>query len=248
MSGVYADIEAADSHTLEMLMTRPHDDSRHARRGLPCRSRQDQPSTGERLRVEVRVVAGTFFGIVGYAGSSRLSESDPGCTIIGGEALSNPSELNVMDGCEILVLVDNVSDPLSTVPNGVTSEIPNLLRAGARELAGSCMCCAQWGLSLVLTVRTGDQQSMLLFDSGPEGYGIERNGARLGVDFGVIDAVVLSHGHFDHVGGMTTALRLIAHAKGATDTGACQRRDVRRPGDNSRRREPAAARQGSRAG
>jgi 7,8-dihydropterin-6-yl-methyl-4-(beta-D-ribofuranosyl)aminobenzene 5'-phosphate synthase len=125
-----------------------------------------------------------------------------------------PSQLKEIDGCEVLVLVDNVSDPLSTVPHGVTSEIPNLLRAGAKELAGSCMCCAQWGLSLVLTAKTGDQRSTLLFDSGPEGYGIERNGARLGVDFGTIDAVVLSHGHFDHVGGMTTALGLICRARG----------------------------------
>jgi 7,8-dihydropterin-6-yl-methyl-4-(beta-D-ribofuranosyl)aminobenzene 5'-phosphate synthase len=132
--------------------------------------------------------------------------------------MSQPPQLKEIDGCEALVLVDNVSDPLSTVPQGVTSEIPNLLRAGARELAGSCMCCAQWGLALVLTATIGDQRTTLLFDSGPEGYGLERNGARLGVDFGAIDAVVLSHGHFDHVGGMTTALALISRAKGRRPT------------------------------
>jgi 7,8-dihydropterin-6-yl-methyl-4-(beta-D-ribofuranosyl)aminobenzene 5'-phosphate synthase len=131
--------------------------------------------------------------------------------------MSQP-ELTEIDECEALVLVDNVSDPLSTVPQGVTSEIPNLLRAGAKELAGSCMCCAQWGLSLVLTASVGDRHATLLFDSGPEGYGIERNGARLGVAFETIDAVVLSHGHFDHVGGMTTALGLISRAKGGRPT------------------------------
>jgi 7,8-dihydropterin-6-yl-methyl-4-(beta-D-ribofuranosyl)aminobenzene 5'-phosphate synthase len=131
--------------------------------------------------------------------------------------MSQP-ELTEIDGCEALVLVDNVSDPLSTVPPGVTSEIPNLLRAGARELAGSCMCCAQWGLALVLTASIGDRRATLLFDSGPEGYGIERNGARLGVAFETIEAAVLSHGHFDHVGGMTAALEQISRAKGGRAT------------------------------
>ena len=83
---------------------------------------------------------------------------------ISGVAMSEPSQLKEIDACEVLVLVDNVSDPLSTVPQGVTWEIPNLLRAGATELAGSCMCCAQWGLSLVLTANTGDQRSTLLFE------------------------------------------------------------------------------------
>ena len=32
-------------------------------------------------------------------------------------------DLQEIDACEALVLVDNVSDPLSTVPPGVTSEI-----------------------------------------------------------------------------------------------------------------------------
>ena len=44
------------------------------------------------------------------------------------------------------------------------------------------------------------KDSGTLFDSGPEGYAVERNGTRLGIDFGRIEAVVLSHGHWDHAG------------------------------------------------
>jgi 7,8-dihydropterin-6-yl-methyl-4-(beta-D-ribofuranosyl)aminobenzene 5'-phosphate synthase len=116
------------------------------------------------------------------------------------------------------VLVDNVSDLLSTVPSHVTPEIPNVLKAGAEMLAGRCMCCAQWGLSLLVTTGIGDVSKTLLFDSGPEGYGVERNGERLGVQFGEIDAAVFSHGHWDHVGGMTTALGLIRAAKDGANT------------------------------
>jgi 7,8-dihydropterin-6-yl-methyl-4-(beta-D-ribofuranosyl)aminobenzene 5'-phosphate synthase len=43
---------------------------------------------------------------------------------------------------------------------------------------------------------------------------VERNGARLGVDFGAIASVVLSHGHWDHAGGLTTALALIRERNG----------------------------------
>jgi 7,8-dihydropterin-6-yl-methyl-4-(beta-D-ribofuranosyl)aminobenzene 5'-phosphate synthase len=116
--------------------------------------------------------------------------------------------------CEVLVLVDNVSDILSTVPDHVTPEVPNVFAAGAAELSGRCLCCAQWGLSLIITARLGEGSRSLLFDSGPEGYGVERNGDRLGVRFGDIDAAVFSHGHWDHVGGMLTALRLIGEANG----------------------------------
>ena len=36
------------------------------------------------------------------------------------------------------------------------------------------------------------------FDPGPVDCAAEHNGKRLGIDFGAIEAVVLSHGHWDH--------------------------------------------------
>jgi 7,8-dihydropterin-6-yl-methyl-4-(beta-D-ribofuranosyl)aminobenzene 5'-phosphate synthase len=126
--------------------------------------------------------------------------------------------LRPIEACEVLVLVDNVSDLLSTVPDHITPEVPNVVKAGAGMLAGRCMCCAQWGLSLIVTARDGQRSKTLLFDSGPEGHGVERNGDRLGVLFGEIDAAVFSHGHWDHVGGMTTALSLIRGEKGGAKT------------------------------
>lgn len=123
-------------------------------------------------------------------------------------------ELKPVDACEVLVLLDNVSDLLSTVPSSVTGEVSTTSAAGATELVGGRFCCAQWGLSLVISARAGTQARTLLFDSGPEGYGIERNGRCLGLSFGEIGAAVFSHGHWDHVGGMEAALRLITAANG----------------------------------
>jgi len=117
-----------------------------------------------------------------------------------------------IDRCEVMVLVDNVMDILSTAPSSVTGHIPNILKAGAKEISGKCLCCAHWGLSLVITVQHGISKHTLLFDSGPEGDTVDRNGSRLGLDFASIDAAMFSHGHWDHVGGMMTALKLIHEA------------------------------------
>ena len=127
-----------------------------------------------------------------------------------------PIDLRQVDYLEVQVLVDNVMDILSSVPDCVTSEIPNLINAGAKELGGSCLCCGAWGLSLVISTVVDGHRKRLLFDSGPEPYALERNAARLGFDFGAIDCAVISHGHFDHAGGMVKALELITSANGGT--------------------------------
>jgi 7,8-dihydropterin-6-yl-methyl-4-(beta-D-ribofuranosyl)aminobenzene 5'-phosphate synthase len=117
--------------------------------------------------------------------------------------------LRPVDELEIIVLVDNVTDNLSSVPENVGHEIQTLTGLGMKTWGGDCMCCAHHGLSLVVNVRTGEERRSLLFDAGPEGYTVERNGDRLGVDFGAIDAAMLSHGHWDHGGGLIAALKLM---------------------------------------
>lgn len=123
--------------------------------------------------------------------------------------------LNPVDRLDVQVLVDNVTDFLSTTPANVQGERVALLRAGLTEQAGEHYCCAHFGLSLVITVLANGTQHTVLFDAGPEGYVVERNGTRLGIDFGAIESVILSHGHWDHAGGLTTALeRIRAHNGG----------------------------------
>jgi 7,8-dihydropterin-6-yl-methyl-4-(beta-D-ribofuranosyl)aminobenzene 5'-phosphate synthase len=119
-----------------------------------------------------------------------------------------------LDALEALVLVDNVSDSLSTVPPGVVNEVPNLIQAGMTEGSGEARCCAHHGLSLVLAARGGDRTRYMMFDAGPEAYTVTRNGSRLGVPFKDIEAVALSHGHWDHGGGLVEAIRLIHEANG----------------------------------
>jgi 7,8-dihydropterin-6-yl-methyl-4-(beta-D-ribofuranosyl)aminobenzene 5'-phosphate synthase len=122
--------------------------------------------------------------------------------------------LRAVDQLEVLVLVDNVTDALSTVPAGVANETAALVQAGMTQMSGEAKCCAHHGLSLVLAARCGDETRCMLFDAGPEAYTVTRNGALLGVPFRDIEAMALSHGHWDHGGGLAEAVRLVFAANG----------------------------------
>ena len=61
---------------------------------------------------------------------------------------------------------------------------------------------AEHGLSMLLTIKTGNQLHRLLFDCGVSPTGMVENMRRLGVDPTEIEAIVCSHGHFDHTTGL----------------------------------------------
>jgi len=124
-------------------------------------------------------------------------------------------KLLAVDALEVQVLVDNVTDSLSTVPKDVTNEVPVLMKNGTLKMAaGEYRCCAHHGLSLIITARVGNAKQTLVFDAGPEAYTVTRNGALLKVPFGDAGAVVLSHGHWDHAGGLVEAVRQVTAMNG----------------------------------
>jgi 7,8-dihydropterin-6-yl-methyl-4-(beta-D-ribofuranosyl)aminobenzene 5'-phosphate synthase len=123
-------------------------------------------------------------------------------------------ELVAADRVEILVLVDNVTDNLSSVPPYVENEWPRLWKRGMQELSGQCICCGAHGLACAVTAWQGDVAHTLLFDAGPEAAVLERNVERLGFDMGSVEGIVLSHGHWDHCGAMLRALELIRARNG----------------------------------
>jgi 7,8-dihydropterin-6-yl-methyl-4-(beta-D-ribofuranosyl)aminobenzene 5'-phosphate synthase len=68
---------------------------------------------------------------------------------------------------------------------------------------------AEWGLSLHL--RVGEELA-LLFDTG-YGRACTYNAAVAGIDLGDVTAILLSHGHSDHTGGLLPVLQKIRQAK-----------------------------------
>lgn len=125
------------------------------------------------------------------------------------------AEMREVDQLDVLVLVDNATDSLSTNPKNVTAEWSGLLTGGRmRVLSGQNICCAHHGLSLLIRAQVGGESHALLFDAGPEAATFVRNTGILGVDFGAVGTVVLSHGHWDHAGGLVAAVEAIAKARG----------------------------------
>ncbi|MEZ5849715.1 MAG: MBL fold metallo-hydrolase [Hyphomicrobiaceae bacterium] len=127
------------------------------------------------------------------------------------------SQLLEVDSAEVLILVDNVTDNLSSAPRFVETELSAMIRRGINVLSGDCLCCAAHGLSCLVTVKRGGETHTLLFDTGPEEEVFARNVQRLGADLGPVEAIVLSHGHWDHGGGMLRALDLIRGRNGGRE-------------------------------
>ena len=137
----------------------------------------------------------------------------------GGQIMTNLAAVNSVD---IQILVDNVTDSLSSVPSFVETELAGLARrrGAAWVLGGGCLCCAAHGLSCLLTIRSGDAVHTVLFNTGPEDRTFEQNVSRLGIDLGPVEAIVLSHGHWDHAGAMLRALQFARDRNGGRDV-AC---------------------------
>ena len=70
--------------------------------------------------------------------------------------------------------------------------------------AGLGNCLAEWGLSIL--VETAG--TTILFDTG-QSISASYNADLLGVDLAKINKIVLSHGHYDHTGGLRPILRRI---------------------------------------
>lgn len=122
----------------------------------------------------------------------------------------------------VTVLIDNVSDILSTTPEGIIPHVGNLIRKKpAWALTGECLCCANWGLSLGIEITHEGGRTRLLFDAGPDRANLRRNARLLGYDLCNHHSVVLSHGHWDHAGGLLESFAQRAKG-GATGGHRCE--------------------------
>ena len=68
---------------------------------------------------------------------------------------------------------------------------------------------AEHGFSALVTVARGGREHRFLFDTGASPDGVTENMRRLGVDPGSIEAIVRSHGHFDHTAGIDGLVRTL---------------------------------------
>jgi 7,8-dihydropterin-6-yl-methyl-4-(beta-D-ribofuranosyl)aminobenzene 5'-phosphate synthase len=60
----------------------------------------------------------------------------------------------------------------------------------------------EWGLSILVQA----DGSNFLMDTGASPYAVVHNVGMMGIDLSAIDRIVLSHGHSNHIGGLTAVL------------------------------------------
>jgi 7,8-dihydropterin-6-yl-methyl-4-(beta-D-ribofuranosyl)aminobenzene 5'-phosphate synthase len=139
----------------------------------------------------------------------------------------DPIALEPVDEIVITTLVDNVYDALLTGDERTTRAGFSVGRAPAPQfLTGSTTVglMAEHGFSALVSVRRGTTTTTLLFDTGLSPDAMVTNAGRLGADLSGSQAVVLSHGHFDHAGGLaglagrqgTRSLPMVVHPKAWT--------------------------------
>jgi 7,8-dihydropterin-6-yl-methyl-4-(beta-D-ribofuranosyl)aminobenzene 5'-phosphate synthase len=115
-------------------------------------------------------------------------------------ASAAPIQVPTVDKLSIRVLVDQQHDQFlrgSTV-NGVVHEGPGSGRsADARNVLHN-----EWGLSLYLESQREQEQRTILLDFGYTSPAIINNMGLLKIDPSKIQAMIVSHGHIDHYGGL----------------------------------------------
>jgi 7,8-dihydropterin-6-yl-methyl-4-(beta-D-ribofuranosyl)aminobenzene 5'-phosphate synthase len=134
----------------------------------------------------------------------------------------DPIALEPVDELVITTLVDIVYDALlagdervTRAPFGAGTARSRLFESGTTTVG----LMAEHGFSALVSVRRGRTTTTLLFDTGLSPDAMVINADRLGLDLSGIQAVVLSHGHFDHAGGLaglagrrgTRSLPMVVH-------------------------------------
>ncbi|MDD1690023.1 MAG: MBL fold metallo-hydrolase [Methanoregula sp.] len=97
------------------------------------------------------------------------------------------------DRVEVTVLVDNYIDFFVPPSTPVDRRLP---------INPSRYILAEHGLSCLVRVFSGKKEHTVLLDTGLSPNCMAWNAGQLGISLGGIEAVVLSHGHFDHTGGL----------------------------------------------
>lgn len=68
---------------------------------------------------------------------------------------------------------------------------------------------AEHGFCMLIRVFSGEKVCTILFDTGVSSKGVVINSKRMGVDLSEVSFVVLSHGHYDHFGGLSEVVKAV---------------------------------------
>ncbi len=124
--------------------------------------------------------------------------------LIGGLELAIKNiDLQEATKLEIISLMDNTVDFLSS---NTRKEVQSFRH---RNQTRSELPFAEHGFSMFVRVFCGEILFTILFDTGVSPIGVVMNAKRMGIDLSEIAYVVLSHGHYDHFGGLAAVVKAV---------------------------------------
>jgi 7,8-dihydropterin-6-yl-methyl-4-(beta-D-ribofuranosyl)aminobenzene 5'-phosphate synthase len=122
-------------------------------------------------------------------------------------------DLEPVDSVTVVTLMDNVTDNLMADHGPARRADPT--RSPRRPLAMMAdgqvpdSLIAEHGFSVLVTVTKAGREHRFLFDAGTSPDGVTENMRRLDIDPYSIEAIVCSHGHFDHTTGIDGLIRAV---------------------------------------
>ena len=122
-------------------------------------------------------------------------------------------DLEPVDEVVVTTLMDNATDGLMT-DQGPARRFG--LGRGPRRPSATTVdgqvpdaLIAEHGFSVLVTITKAGHEHRFLFDAGASPDGVTENMRRLGLDPSSIEAIVCSHGHFDHTSGIDGLIRAL---------------------------------------
>jgi len=129
--------------------------------------------------------------------------------------LTKQDVLNEASRAEIISLMDNSIDFISTVHKEEVQQVQKWVKEHRGEKWVSehfHLPLAEHGFSMLIRVYNNEDLYSILFDTGLSPEGVATNAKRMGLNLSEVDAIVLSHGHYDHCGGLIAVSRVIKKA------------------------------------
>jgi 7,8-dihydropterin-6-yl-methyl-4-(beta-D-ribofuranosyl)aminobenzene 5'-phosphate synthase len=124
-------------------------------------------------------------------------------------------DLEPVDAVRITTLMDNVTDVFMPDQGPAHRHGPSMRSVPCTLMAGGTgldALVAEHGFSMLVSLRSNGAEHRVLFDAGTSPDGVVENMRRLDIDPGSIEAIVCSHGHFDHTAGIDGLIRAVGRA------------------------------------
>jgi 7,8-dihydropterin-6-yl-methyl-4-(beta-D-ribofuranosyl)aminobenzene 5'-phosphate synthase len=133
-----------------------------------------------------------------------------GSTVI--EPIIEQVKIREASAVEIISLVDNSVDFLSTVSNKQVKPFGQWTRERYGQEwpnTHTQFPFAEHGFSMLVRIFGEGKSSSILFDTGSSPEAMIENAKRMDINLDEIECIVMSHGHYDHCGGLLSAVKVI---------------------------------------